>query len=124
METARSKLENIKARERTKVKATFVYHECPGGVLEFNFNMFKDDPIEKWKFLDGEIREVPLYIAKHLNNSGIYKTEERQVGPDGEYKVTTPLKRYSFNKNDFIDVYDKSKEIVIAEKISSVVKTK
>ena len=123
MISAKEQLKNIKDRESTKVKGTFIYHECPGGTLRFNYHIFAGTPVEKWEFTDGEAKEVPLYIAKHLNNSGMYKTKKRAVGPNGEYKVTIPFKRYSFNSTDFLEFPDRSKELVTVEKVSEKVFT-
>ena len=115
MALTNKELKDIQTKESRVVKGTFMYHEQPGGTLKFCFRKFKGEPISKWEFKDGEEREVPFYIAKHLKESGIYKTNVKEIGPDGKYKASIPVRRYSFDVYDFIEPYSAKDDIIIAK---------
>ena len=64
--------------DRKPIRGRFLYHEIPGGELEFNFYKYKGDPVEKYKLRDGQEYTLPLGVAKHLNNIGTQVHEHAQ----------------------------------------------
>lgn len=53
------------------VKGMFEFVDAQGGWLDFSYRFFPGDPIRTIKINHGEICDVPMIVAKHLNN--VYK---------------------------------------------------
>lgn len=51
------------------VKGKFEFDDAKGGWLEFAYRIFPDDLLVTYKLVHGEICEIPLAMAKHLNNT-------------------------------------------------------
>lgn len=51
------------------VKGRFNYLEIPGGTLRFVYRAYKGDPVIRYELKDGEIYQLPVGVAKHLNNN-------------------------------------------------------
>lgn len=105
-------------KDREPVKGIFKYYEVPGGCLEFNYRAYKEDPIEFFSLIDGQVYTIPLGIAKHLNKSGWYpeyeyyqsdKTTARAFSPEGHVmRVAKKVRRYGFQSLEFVDIDDLS----------------
>ena len=105
-------------KDREPVKGIFKYYEVPGGCLEFNYRAYKEDPIEFFSLIDGQVYTLPLGIAKHLNKSGWYpeyeyfqsdKTTARAFSPEGHVmRVAKKVRRYGFQSLEFVDIDDLS----------------
>lgn len=109
-------------RDRQKVKGIFRFHEVPGGVMKFPFRKWKGDPIENYTMVDGEIYEVPLGVAKHLNKNCWYPVHEYAVDENDKpsVKVGKKVNRCSFQSLEFVDEVDfdnNPSEIVTVEKV-------
>lgn len=106
-------------KDREKVKGIFRFYELPGGKLEFSFRKYKEDPIENYSFIDGQVYEVPLGVAKHLNTSGRYPIHAFTQTEDGKpsMKIGQKIARYGFESLEFADIeeLDPAKEIVTVE---------
>ena len=102
MAKTKKELLELQAIESEKITGTFSYHECPGGVLKFSYAKFPKEPIKDYTLIDGETYELPLYVARHLNNSGIYKGYKEIDTPMGKKRVEVKNKRYSFSSTGFI----------------------
>lgn len=50
-------------------KGMFEFIDAQGGYLEFNIRFFPGEPITYYKFIHGEICEIPMGIVRHLNNT-------------------------------------------------------
>ena len=72
-ERAKSKalMEKMRKEGEKMVKGMFEFLDAQGGWLDFSFRFFPGEPIRQVKVIHGEIVEVPLILAKHLNN--VYK---------------------------------------------------
>jgi hypothetical protein len=108
-------------KDRELVKGIFHFYEVPGGILEFNFKKHKGDPIEFYSLKDGEIRSLPLGVAKHLNTAGKYPEHEFIPGPDGKQSASTVrvgrmVSRFGFESLEFLPV----EEIGDAEPVASI----
>jgi len=53
-------------KDREKVKGIFRFFECPGSELSFVYKAYKEDDVEKFTLIDGEIYTLPISVAKHL----------------------------------------------------------
>lgn len=101
----KKELRRRRDRDRQMVKGTFYYHECPGGKLEFVFKKYEGDSIMKYELWDGQMYELPLGVAKHLNQNVNYQVHTYQLGPDGKYssKIGKRVKRCSFQSLDYTE---------------------
>lgn len=70
-----------KARKESEkmVKGMFEFIDAQGGWLDFNYRIFKGDPILTLRLMHGETVELPMGIVKHLNNT---KKKIRKWGGD------------------------------------------
>jgi hypothetical protein len=55
--------------ESRMVKGIFRCHEPRGGCVTFSFKKFKWDPVKSYTMYDGMEYEIPLSVARHLNNN-------------------------------------------------------
>jgi hypothetical protein len=113
-ETPKQNLTYMRDKDREPVKGIFRFHEVPGGEMSFSIRIYKGDPVENYTFKDGEIKTIPLGVAKHLNKNCWYpeydyvKTEDMQ----NVAKITKKIKRCSFQSLEFMDIEDLGNETV------------
>lgn len=103
-------------KDRELVKGKFIFHEVPGGCLEFNFGAYKGDPIEFYSLRDGQVYTLPLGVARHLNKNCWYPEYEyiksdEMAGGHGPYgkntmRVGKKVRRCSFQSLEFVDTDD------------------
>ena len=76
--------------------------------MEFVFREFKGDPVEKYAMKDGQIYEIPLGVARHLNKNCWYPIHEYMTDEHGNklQKIGTKVRRCSFQSLEFIDTED------------------
>lgn len=90
---ARSRLQQFMNEEKKIVKGRFRCYETPGSSTRIQIKKYKELPMFDMKMMDGEIYEVPLYVARHLN--GIDATAQHING-----KVNTcsyPVHGFTWN---------------------------
>jgi len=111
-------------KDREKVRGIFHFHEVPGGVMSFCFKAYKEDPIETFTLIDGQIYELPLGVARHLNKNVWYPQYEH-ISINGEkekisggysaslfgnsgpgMRVAKKIRRCSFQSLEFIQDED------------------
>jgi hypothetical protein len=66
-----AKIKELRKRGEKLVKGKFSFIHAPGGMFEFGYKFFKGEPVRSILITDGEICEVPLEVAIHLNNIAI-----------------------------------------------------
>lgn len=112
----------LRDKDRELVKGIFRFHEVPGGTLSFSIKIHKDDKVENYTLVDGEIYTLPLGVAKHLNKNCWYPMYGHLQGgesgvqtglPSALYgssgqnmKITQKIKRCSFQSLEFVDIED------------------
>lgn len=103
LEMAKLRLEEQREVESKLVRGRFKYLEVPGGTHEFKFRKYKNDPIQKYSFKDNEIYEIPLAVARHLNNNCSYPSYSYKNDESGRPRVTAGEKvhRMSFVSLEF-----------------------
>jgi len=121
-EEAKKLIEKQRQEDRRMVKGIFKFYECPTASLSFSFKKYKGDPVEHYTLIDGQVYEVPLGVAKHLNNSGWYPVHAYAKSEDGmspTMRVGQKIHRYGFQSLDFVDIEEKfpSNDIVTVEKV-------
>jgi hypothetical protein len=71
-------------KEESKiVKGIFRCRDPEGGTITFNFLKYKWDKTQKYTMSDGEVYEIPLAVARHLNNNCSYAVHSHILGADG-----------------------------------------
>lgn len=99
------KLEQLRDRDREKVRGVFRFHEVPGGSMKFPFRQYKEDQIETYTLTDGQIYEIPMGLARHLNKNCWYPIHSHQLDSDGRASriIGKKVSRCSFQSLDFMD---------------------
>lgn len=72
-------LKKMRKDHEKLVKGKFEFLDAQGGWLEFNYRIFPEDMLVTYKFVHGEICEIPMGLVKHLNNT---KKKVRNFGMD------------------------------------------
>lgn len=72
-ERAKSKalMEKMRKEGEKMIKGIFEFVDAQGGWLDFSYRFFPGEPIRTVKINHGEIVDIPMILAKHLNN--VYK---------------------------------------------------
>jgi hypothetical protein len=66
-ELSRQKLNKLIEEEYRLVKGRFRHHETPGGLLRVQIRKYPSIPSFDKVLVDGQVYEIPLYVARHLN---------------------------------------------------------
>lgn len=100
------KLKIERDKDREMVKGVFKYYEVPGGVVEFCFKKYEEDPLEKFTMYDGQVYTIPLGVAKHLNNNTWYPVHEYGRNEDGSplQRIGQKIRRMAFQSLEFMDM--------------------
>ncbi len=100
------KLKIERDKDREMVKGVFKYYEVPGGVVEFCFKKYDEDPLEKFTMYDGQVYTIPLGVAKHLNNNTWYPVHEYGRNEDGSplQRIGQKIRRMAFQSLEFMDM--------------------
>lgn len=95
-------------KDREPVKGIFRFYEVPGGMLSFVFRQYKEDDVERFDLVDGQIYTIPLGVAKHLNKNGHYPIHAYTQNENGVPAVTVGKKvhRFGFQSLEFVDIND------------------
>ena len=98
----------LRDKDREPVKGIFRFYEVPGGSMEFVYKAWKEDPVEKFSLVDGQIYTIPLGVAKHLNKNGKYPVHSYMTDEHGKpsMKVGQWVRRFGFQSLEFVDVED------------------
>jgi len=101
---ASERVEKAMKEDAKLVKGVFKNLESEGGDVTFSFRQYLGEPIRVYTFVDGETYEIPLGVAKHINNQCRYKKSKHLVDKDGKPMVGAgkPTQRYQFNSTDFM----------------------
>lgn len=116
----------LRDRDKEMVRGKFIFHECSGGVLEFVFRAYKEDPLERYSLIDGQIYSIPLGVARHLNKN-CYTPRYEYIKGDKDtvavssfqggnmVKVTHKERRCSFQSLEFIDSEDLTPDTLVLQ---------
>jgi hypothetical protein len=109
-------------KDREKVRGKFIFHEVPGGTMQCSTRFYKEDPVENWTFVDGQIYSIPLGVAKHLNKNCWYPEYEFAKNEDMQnvQRIGRKTRRCSFQSLEFVDIEDltPTPELYTVENIS------
>lgn len=95
-------------KDREKVRGIFRFYEVPDGFMSFVYCAYEGDEIERYDMYDGQIYEVPIGVAKHLNKNGWYPEHAFVVDETGKpiAKVGKKIRRFGFQSLEFTDETD------------------
>lgn len=104
----RKNLRYEREKHREKVKGIFRFHEVPGGSMSFMYKEYKEDPLERYDLIDGQVYSLPLGVAKHLNKNCWYPVHAFAQDEQGKplAKVRKKVQRCSFQSLEFVDIED------------------
>lgn len=95
----------LRDRDNKMVKGRFRNLESPGGTLKFALKLHKGDPVMKFSMTDGEVYDVPLMVAKHLNNNCQRSTNQNLLDAQGyPVKGSKKVRRFAFESLEFSDM--------------------
>lgn len=102
----KANLEFQRKKDREPIRAKFIFHEVPGGQMEFPFKKYKGDPLETFKMKDGEVYTIPLGVYKHLNTNCWYPSYSFKNDEAGRptVSVTEKIRRCSMQSMEFLDI--------------------
>lgn len=105
-EETKKKLEHNRERDREKVRGIFRYNEVPGGALNFVFKVYDGDQVERYDLVDGQVYELPLGVARHLNTNVWYPNHSYLLDKDGkpQMHMTKKVRRATFQSLEFTDI--------------------
>lgn len=106
-------LKKQRERDNKTVKGVFRCYEPMGGSFTFVFKKYKGDPVLKYTLVDGETYDLPLMVAKHLNQNCWYPTHTHMLDAAGEPMVGLGKKnkRCGFESLEFYEEEAESKEL-------------
>jgi hypothetical protein len=112
----------LRDKDREMVKGIFRFYEVPGGSMSFNYKAYKEDPVERYDLVDGQVYTLPLGVAKHLNKNIWYPIHGYALDENGKpsMKISQKVRRCSFQSLEFVDIDDltpEGKSLVEVEKI-------
>lgn len=91
--------------EKKPVRGKFIFHELPGGKLDFMFRKYRDDQLTKYEMSDGQVYTIPLMVARHLNTNCSYPSYSYKSDENGRPKVSIAekIRRCSFQSLEFVE---------------------
>lgn len=78
------KIKKMRKESEKMIKGMFEFVDAQGGWIDFSYRFLPGDPVTTVKITHGEIIDVPLMLARHLNN--VYKKVRippKEIGENG-----------------------------------------
>lgn len=96
----------LKERDSKMVRGKFIFHEVPGGKMDFSYLAYPGESIKTYSMTDGEIQTIPYGVAKHLNTNCWYPTYKYSNDDQGRpsMKIGQKVRRCSFQSLEFMDI--------------------
>jgi hypothetical protein len=103
-------LKRQRDEDREVVRGVFRFYEVPGGSMNFVFRAYKEDKVERYDLVDGQVYSIPLGVAKHLNKNGWYPVHAYTQTEGGGHamKIGHKVRRFGFQSLEFVDIADMS----------------
>lgn len=94
----------MKEKDHKMVKGIFRCFEPRGGSITFSFKKYPGDQILKYTMVDGQVYEIPLMVAKHLNQDCWYPRHTHVLDANGNPSIDVgkKIKRCSFESLEFV----------------------
>lgn len=102
----------MKKKDHQMVKGIFHCFEPRGGGMTFSFRKYKGDDVLSYTLTDGDKLEVPLMVAKHLNQNCWYPKHSFVLNADGapSVEIGKKVQRCSFESLEFQDIVDEEND--------------
>ncbi len=96
-------MNKMKEKDHKMVKGIFRCFEPVGGSFKFSFKKYPGDEVLTYTMVDGCSYEVPVMIAKHLNNNCAYPVHRFRLDENGKSspEVGKWIRRCSFESLEF-----------------------
>jgi len=100
---AKEKIARMRQEDLKMVRGVFKNLECPNGFVKFYQRKYKEEPVGEYNMWDGREYEVPLYVAKYLNNQCAVPVHAMSTDADGKAVTTVGQmrNRFAFISRDF-----------------------
>lgn len=97
------KLLKMKEEDAKIIKGRFVCHEPKGGSVKFSYRKYKGEPVKTYYFEDGKNYDIPIGVAKHINNCG-WDVHSHLLDAQGNPYVGVGKRelRFAFQSLDFV----------------------
>jgi hypothetical protein len=71
--------------------------------VKFAQRKYKGEPVGNYLMWDGQEYEIPLYVAKYLNNNCAYPVHAQSIDADGKpcSTIGKMVNRFAFISTDF-----------------------
>lgn len=106
-EELKKEIKRREERDRKRVKGVFRFNEVPGGKLSFSYSAY-GEPVARYDLTDGQIYELPLGVARHLNTNCWYPQHAFKMNEQNEpiMQMSKKIRRTSFQSLEFMDIED------------------
>ncbi len=96
-------MNKLREKDHKIVKGIFRCYEPRGGSFTFSFKQYKGDPVLKFTMVDGDTYEIPLMVAKHLNQNCWYPRHAHVVDANGHptIDIGKKVQRCTFESLEF-----------------------
>ena len=118
----KANIEQLRARDNKLIRGRFNYLEVPGGTLNFCYRAYKGDPVVDYSLKDGEIYEIPLGVARHLNTNVGRWEHKYLLDAEGKpsNKTSVRVRRCIFENMEFMDIEDIGSTQIEEVKVESI----
>ncbi len=99
-------MREMKKKDHKIVKGIFRCYEPQGGSMTFSFKKYKGDEVLKYTMVDGNVYDIPLMVARHLNQNCYYPRHSHVLDANGtpSVEVGKKVNRCSFESLEFQDL--------------------
>lgn len=99
-------MRKMREKDHKMVKGIFRCYEPRGGAITFSFKKYKGDDVLKYNMIDGDVYDIPLMVAKHLNQGCYYPKHTHVLDANGHpsVEVGKKVQRCSFESLEFQDL--------------------
>lgn len=96
-------LRKMREKDNKLVKGVFRCFDPKGGCIKFSYKKYRGDSVRTYNLIDEKVYELPLMVARHLNNECYYKEHIHVLDENGTPIVADGKKRHrcSFENLDF-----------------------
>lgn len=96
-------MESMRKKDNKIVKGVFRCFEPRGGNMTFSFKKYAGDEVLHYDMTDGDTYDIPLMVAKHLNNNCWYPKHAHVLDANGKASVGVGRKvhRCTFESLEF-----------------------
>lgn len=104
-------MRKMRQKDHKMVKGIFRCYEPRGGSMTFSFKKYKGDEVLKYTMVDGDIYDIPLMVAKHLNQQCYYPKHSHVLDANGKpsVEVGKKVQRCSFESLEFQEIETEEK---------------